>query len=990
MTEVLNKRTKFCAFHCCNATFQGFIIPVTYLNFSQCLDPMIMTDNNDLIYEADTQAFSESPTLVSNMDGTDKLSVYSLPSQMDVSQQSIRSSGIQAPETDSYTITHEITFGGYGTIWNGIQKSLNRRVALKSLKSEVTASPSYDRLSRLFRQEAITTAYLQHPNVVPVHDLTSGNDGQPILAMKLVEGRQWNRVLADDYANLPALEFLEVHLPILVSVGQAVAYAHSRGIIHRDIKPSQVMIGNYGEVLLMDWGLAMASRDSDGQVLCDSSIIIDALSPLVKPPAPAGTPGYMAPEQTSKDASRIGPWTDIYLLGAVLYELLTGFKPHGAESQKATSALPRDNQIAKPEARTPDRDIPAQLSMLAMKAMQTNPSDRAPTASFFVQEITDYLAKAGRRGESMSLVTSVANFVISEEHTYEHLQSCLDKLERALAQWPENHMAGYLRHQIRVTFARTALGNHDLKLARLHAERVAMQAERESLLREIETAEQEFHMKDTRIREAHTEAREERDRGEELVRFLLLDLHQELKSLGRADLVHQVASQALRFFDSLRESETNQTTLQNRCLAYLQIGTVQSEQGRRHEAEGAFGKAKSIAQTLIAAAPDNVEWFLLKARCFGQLGKLHYIMGRMDVAISELDESLNLNNDALQITPNDKAIRCQIGHLKHDMAMIYWRTQEYQKAFEKLEDCTCHAREFHKNDPANSDYQDHLAMCLTAQSLVMRDSGNLHGATQAAYEALALRIALTEQLPSSLNRSEAVCWIRADLASLLLAAGDFDGALENLRQDLPTRRRLLESDNDNVLRMSGLTFQLSLMAQANFLLFRTDEAERLLSECLVHSQRLAQQDEHNPEAVSNYALHLIQMAELLASRNNWADAERIAAQALERARYSYWLAPQSTFAITPLAQALAFSARINRRNGNNGEAARLITEANETLQRITGSVDSASIRSLKARVILDAADKQARQNLVEELQSLKRLDPYLKAWIENLPASLSA
>src|SRR5690606_6701478 len=155
------------------------------------------------------------------------------------------------------------------------------------------------------------------------------------------------------------------------------------------------------------------------------------------------------------------------------------------------------------------------------------------------------------------------------------------------------------------TFSRLALTNNDLKLARLQAERIHLCHERVNILKEIDGAELDFKNRDAQINKAHTVARAERARAENLVQFLLLDLHQELRTVGRADLVYNVATQALKFFDSLRDEETNLGTLHNRCIAYLQIGDVLSEQGRRDEAETAYSRALDLCETLTAQEPGE-------------------------------------------------------------------------------------------------------------------------------------------------------------------------------------------------------------------------------------------------------------------------------------------------------------------------------------------------------------------------------------------------
>lgn len=944
-----------------------------------------------LYTDAETECFFDSPTIVGNSENdtemsqsgmqTEIMSLDELPAESSRVQAPLRT---QAPMNDAYQVTHEIGVGGYGAIWNGTQKNLHRRVALKTLKADLVGKPQQEKMTLLFRQEAITTAYLQHPNVVPVYDLTEDVEGLPILAMKLVEGRQWNRVLADDFAKLAPLEFLEHHLPVLISVTQAVAYAHSRGIIHRDLKPSQIMIGNYSEVLLMDWGLAMAARDGDGQVLCDPAIIIDAQSPLIKPMTPAGTPGYMAPEQKSKDASTLGAWTDVYLLGAILYELLTGLRPHKPSDKPVSLAELDPGEVIKPEQRTPGRDIPAQLSALAMRALAPAPRDRVAGASEFAEELKDYLIRAGRRGESMELVTSVANSVIADEHTYEQLQNCLEKLDRAHAQWPENQMATYLRHQVLVTFSRTALGNNDLKLARLQADRIKISHERNSILREIEAAELDFKTRDIQMSAAQGQAREERGRAEALVRFLLLDLNSELRTLGRVDLVHQVASEALNFFDSLKGENLDKGTLQNRCIACAQVGDVLSEQGRRDEAETGYGRALSIAEGLVAANPADRSLLKLKAQCLGCLGRLHYIMGKMDLAQKEYERSLQLQRQILKGSTGDPEIRRSIANTVHSLALILWRKQEYDAALQKLSESITYTRTFYSADPSNVNHQTDLAVYLASQSNILRDAGDVDGALEAINEALSMRIALSDQFPGNAIITEEVYWVRATLGTLLLKRGEMERVLTNLKADLAARRRMYEQDPLNILRTMGLTYHLSLLAEASFLLEKTDEAERLMAECLVHSLRLANLDNLNPGAVSRYAFHLIQMAELLASRGQWTEAERLGAQGLAKARASYDLAPDNSSVFRPLFQAMAFNARICMRQAKHEKAAQLEHECREILGKTKGDRDSAEHRSLQARVDFGTLPAAELSVLIKRLVNDRRMDPYLAAWAQEL------
>lgn len=885
--------------------------------------------------------------------------------------------------TDMYDTGIAVGVGGYGHVWSGTQKNLQRRVALKMLRTEVLKSNNRHRIEQVFRQEAITTAYLQHPNVVPVYDLVQGPDDAPVVVMKLMEGQQWHLVLAEDFEKLSPLEFLEKHLAVLISTARAVAFAHSRGIIHRDLKPSQVMLANFSEVLLMDWGLAMAVRDADGQIFCDPEIIVGDHSPLIHPMVPAGTPGYMAPEQEGKDASKLGPWTDVYLLGAILYELLTGWRP-GRKTSSAGESSPQ--ALAKPEELCPDRDIPSQLSALALKALSPKPSKRVASASAFANELQDYLYRAGRRSESMTLVTEVATSVLEDEQNYENLQNCLDKLDKAVAVWPENHMAHYMRHQALMTFAYVAMSSGDLRLARLQADRLPLEPERSNMLATIAEAEAAVAKQKAYAESAYIRIREDRERAEGLIKFLLKDLHQELEQVGRKDIIYKVASQALGFFDSLAD-ETNANVLQSRCVAFIQIGDVLSEQARRIEAEGAYIRALELARSLMSEQPDQLVVIQLVSQCLKSLGCLLSIMGRLDEAEKYFLEAVDLYNHGLKYSRgNPELLRC-IGRVEHDLSRVKWRSQDYGAAMAHLEKAMLIVQTHHQTHQSSITVQADIASYIESKSAYLREQGKIQEAIAAAYEALANRIAISSQQPTNVSRAEDVYWSRANLGQLQIASGELEEALTNLRPDLTMRRRAFEENPKTVLLAMGLTFQLSLVAEATFLLGNLEDTENLLSECLLHSRELATQDNSNPTVVARLALHLVQMAELKVAQDKWPEAESLAAQALEKGRYANWMATEHGAVLRPLVRVLGLCMRIRQRQNRQAEALELRNEALSILTQIKMDRSTAAFESILARVVFDSQSPAEHDQLVQSLRKKRHLDPYLQAWEQEIAAA---
>jgi len=395
----------------------------------------------------------------------------------------------KSAQTGDLELRHVIGRGGFGEVWEAVQVSLGRVVAAKRLRDDLLRRGDLESqramaLQGAFRAEALTSASLEHPNIVPVYDLGIDGDGRTILAMKYVRGKPWSLALQEDFNAMPVPEFLARHLPILISVSQAVAYAHSRGIVHRDLKPSQVMVGEFGEVLLMDWGLAVAFdpealaarlQNQQGEMVPNCGTAT----------SPAGTPAFMAPEQTEPSAANIGPWTDIYLLGGTLYYILTGDTPHSSENSVAAFYEASEGAVTRAEIKCPGREIPGDLSELCMYAMASKRSERPASAGDFITALQDHLSGATSRREALSLAAQVRTRVDGAQGRYAELAEADNLLSRALTLWPGMPGGNALREEVLGRYVQSALEHGDLMLARVQAERFSAGAERDAMLAEI-------------------------------------------------------------------------------------------------------------------------------------------------------------------------------------------------------------------------------------------------------------------------------------------------------------------------------------------------------------------------------------------------------------------------------------------------------------------------------------------------------------------------
>lgn len=339
------------------------------------------------------------------------------------------------PKADGadYTIDRLIGEGGMGIIYEATQRCLNRSVAVKAIRTE---SATDEESRRMFLAEALVTGDLDHPNIVPVHELGTNGEGLLFYAMKRVRGTPWHRVILK--------KTLDENLEILLRVADAVAFAHSRGVLHCDLKPENVMLGDFGEVYVMDWGLAI------------STVELKEANQSGRKTSLGGTPAYMPPEFVNKEPTKVGPASDVYLLGAILYEILCGQPPHAGDTVSQALVSASQNIISPIFGNF-------ELSEIAMRAMDSDPDKRYANVKEFQAE----LRLCRTHMDSIRLMETAEGHLeeARKESSYSHFGRALHAYEQALTLWDGNDAAKQGLSETRSEYARCAMGRADLELA---------------------------------------------------------------------------------------------------------------------------------------------------------------------------------------------------------------------------------------------------------------------------------------------------------------------------------------------------------------------------------------------------------------------------------------------------------------------------------------------------------------------------------------------
>jgi tRNA A-37 threonylcarbamoyl transferase component Bud32 len=518
-----------------------------------------------------------------------------------------------------YSLTRIQGEGGLGRVWVAVDEDLNREVALKEIRAEKADHPTAWR--RLLK-EAQVTGQLEHPNIVPVYELARGAENdKPFYTMRLVRGQTLRAAIADYHERRRLGKEDPLDRPNLlnafVSICQAIGYAHSRGVLHRDLKPDNVVLGDYGVVMVLDWGLArlVDQPEEAAEAERKPAISPEAQTEATQAGSQLGTPAYMAPEQAEGRSDLIETRTDIYGLGTILYEILTGRAPH--DGPDTASVYQKIIHGATPRVRAAEPTAPQPLDAVCARAMAHSRRDRYATASELAEDVKRWLndqpvsclaepllVKAGRFARrNRTLVTSAAAAlivaVVSLSVAAVLLAAANDKLDVAFRQERE---AKDLETKARYE----ADENAEKERQARQAEEAAKEQEKKARQEADENAAKERKARQAE-EAANRVATSQADLAYDALGDLVLKIQIDLdEAPGGRHVRKELLEDTMKKLHRLHESPATTDRLYRRyASAHMQLGEILWNLNRRAEAEVEYKKAGEYAERAFAANPTS-------------------------------------------------------------------------------------------------------------------------------------------------------------------------------------------------------------------------------------------------------------------------------------------------------------------------------------------------------------------------------------------------
>ena len=709
----------------------------------------------------------------------------------------------EAPDIAGYRITAEIARGGMGRVYAAYDLTLGREVAIKTLLPTANAER--------FITEAKITARLPHPGIPPVYALGTLDDGTPWLAMKLIHGRTLAELLKK---RSSPREELPRFIQVFEQVCQAVGFAHARGIIHRDLKPHNVMVGEFGEVQVMDWGLAKvltpvrhskgASSAESGGILGvepdgDTSVGGDSAT---QAGSVLGTPAYMAPEQARGEIERVDARSDVFGLGAILCQILTGHPPYrGSDGDgNVEDVLQQAARWEVEEAWAALQACGAEPELVALckRCLAQEPADRPADGGAVAAEVARIRQAAEERARQAELERQRAEVRAAEQAKRRRLATAaassivavllvglavsLWQMRRAIhaeAVAVENERQAIANAELARANEARALAERDAKDAALKAEEIARQ-------QAVQAAEKE---KAARLAE-----KQARDRAMAALRVMTDELVEQ--QLARSPSLTEENKAFLRRiieqFEGLAAITADDADSRAiRSEGYFRVGLMRYRLGELQEAEAAFRDALALRKQLAADFPTRPDFRQELARTYGNLGLLLRDTGRLQEAEAAYREALKLQQQLAADFPTRPDFRQELARSHHNLGTLFYQTGRLKETETVWRDALALRKQLAADFPTRPDFRQELARTYGNLGLLLRDTGRLQEAEAAYREALKLQQQLAADFPTRPDFRQELARSYHNLGMLLYHTGRPKVAEAALRDALALRKQLV-------------------------------------------------------------------------------------------------------------------------------------------------------------------------------------------------------
>jgi serine/threonine-protein kinase len=837
--------------------------------------------------------------------------------------------------------------GGLGEVLVARDEELQREVALKQMLDQHADEPE----SRTrFLMEAEITGGLEHPGIVPVYGLGHYADGRPFYAMRFIRGDSLKDAIerfhkADQPGRDPGERALALRglLRRFVDVCQAIAYAHSRGVVHRDLKPGNIMLGKYGETLVLDWGLAKPLDSPEHPVTSpEGSLMPRSLSGTTETQMgmAVGTPQFMSPEQAAGRLQELGTASDVYSLGATLYCVLTGRPP--VTDSDVGQVLQKVERGDFPQPRAVKADIPAALEAICLKAMALTPEDRYAAPHLLAEDVERWLADEPVTAFAEPWTQTAARWLrrhrtlaISAASTVLVALISLIVATVLLTAANERERQAKLKAEENFQMAREAVDRYHTEVSE---DILLNEPGMDELRKKLLGAARDFYEKFVHERAGDGAVKGEFGRA----LFRLAQITGDIDSEARAIPIHLQARQVFQ------DLGADYATDLARCNHHL--GRLYRKAKNFPDAESCYREAEAQWKQLTTAHPGDNFYEAELARTQLGLGNTYQEQSQLARALEEYEKARLARVKLVRADPGNAAYQRDLATTYGDLVMVYLTRDENTKAEEALRQAEVLHAALVKASPHISQYRDDLARTHYNLGDVCRAKDGRAAAVD-AFEQARMDFAILVQ------RHPAVLVFRTRLADTLTAQAEVlstdgmnDKAIALCNQALEIKQKLADETKEMPYRAAAARGYAKL-GNIYRAAARPDDADQAFAKAIASQEEIVNATSNVPVYVADLAETLGYVGALQQQQRRFDLAANSLTKALDLWESLYAKSPDNSQYVENLARTSAGLRLLLRDSGD----VRLATNTREAFTRVLGVLPKSETASPAARHALREA-----------------------------------